>query len=264
MKNLHTRLTPLLTEAKQLLVAGFEGKVDHRQKLVNQDTVSIVTTTDMLLDNFFREKLSHVFPEYGFISEELDDTKLREYNWIIDPIDGTLNFARKIPIFGISIALWRGNEPVYGFVSLPFVNVEVYAAKGQGMYLNGRKTVPADHNLSHDPYLYFAHTGNRHEKAKLLSMLTTHYNLPRSVGCAIFIGAMTSLGNTDATIYINQGLWDIAAVWAIAKEAGIAYEFLSPLPDLAKNNYRGYQHSLIIGKPDLVKKLATDIKSIIK
>ena len=99
---------------------------------------NIVTSSDKRVQEFLYEALGTLLPHSGFFGEEdVTDFREAEYVWIVDPIDGTTNYARGIRDCAISVGLEHAGEPVLGVVYLPYQEELFYAERGAGAYLNG-------------------------------------------------------------------------------------------------------------------------------
>ena len=127
----------------RLLVKKFSlpKKVSYKAGGIDHLGTSVVTETDPQVEKILKQKLTAILPGSGFIGEETP-IEVKDYNWIIDPIDGTLNFASQVPIFACSIALWHKNEPIYAHVSLPLTQKTIHALAGQGLWLNNQRVKP--------------------------------------------------------------------------------------------------------------------------
>lgn len=100
---------------------------------------NIVTSADLAVEKYLKEKLTALLPS-GFLGEEGDDDRNHDYIWIVDPIDGTMNYARGLRQSAISVGLLYRGEIILGVVYNPFLDELYYAEKGEGAYLNGEKT----------------------------------------------------------------------------------------------------------------------------
>lgn len=134
LSQLSSQIQPHIIEASEMIAAAWN---DHQFTETKKDERDIVTTTDIAVEDFLRDRLSKVFPEAGFIVEEGVSKKQAEYNFTIDPIDGTKYFAKGVPLFFCQVALLKGDEPVLSFVSQPITKQLFSAIKGSGTYLNG-------------------------------------------------------------------------------------------------------------------------------
>ncbi len=99
-----------------------------------------VTKADLLSDKLITSRIKKRYPEHGIISEESGSYKIdAEYVWVIDPIDGTLNFSLGVPMFGIMVCLTRRRKVVLSAVYLPVFDEMFFATSGKGAFLNGKK-----------------------------------------------------------------------------------------------------------------------------
>ncbi|MEK7648666.1 MAG: inositol monophosphatase [Patescibacteria group bacterium] len=102
------------------------------------DEADVVTNADMASSSLILTAINEHFPDHGVISEEEDDVRAdKEYVWIVDPIDGTRNYATHTPLFGISIAVARNSIVEYAAIYLPCTDELFYARKGSGATMNG-------------------------------------------------------------------------------------------------------------------------------
>ena len=198
------------------------------------------------------------FPDFGFITEENEERIIKEYNWIIDPIDGTTNFSHKIPVFGISVALWKQNKPVYAIVSFPMQDEIVHAISGQGIFVNGKKYIPVTQKRP-EPFIIYSSNETMEQKLSVLQKITHVTPFPRDYGSAVFCLTSTALGRIDATMMMRVSIWDIAATILFAQETGKTYAFLSDPPDVRKP-IKEYGVSMIMGEKTLVEKIGPLLK----
>lgn len=134
LAQLTRQIQPHIIEASEMIAAACN---DHQFTETKKDERDIVTTTDVTVENFLRDRLSKVFPDAGFIVEEGVSERKTEYNFTIDPIDGTKYFAKGVPLFFCQVALLKGDDPMLSFVSQPITKQLFSAIKGEGAYLNG-------------------------------------------------------------------------------------------------------------------------------
>lgn len=131
------------TVIEALKLSG-EILLDYFNKPLNQSRKesqsSIVTEADFASDNVIREFIGKRYHEHNIISEETGFlNKGSEYTWVIDPLDGTSNFASGIPWFGVLITLFRGSSPEIAGAYLPVWNTIYIAEKGKGAFRNGER-----------------------------------------------------------------------------------------------------------------------------
>jgi myo-inositol-1(or 4)-monophosphatase len=185
-----------------------------------------VSNADILAEKILIEKLSEDRPDYGFITEERAEIAPKngcEYTWIIDPIDGTINFLHAIPCFAISVALKYKNEVIAGVTYNPVTNELFYAEKGQGAFLmtptgNVRLRVSGRVHLA---YALVGSNGfsmpkNRQVMERIVEKVaSTRYN-----GCTTLSMAAVAAGQLDLYIATQFKPWDLAVGFLLVKEAG--------------------------------------------
>ncbi len=176
--------------------------------------LTLVTEADRSIERFLREALAEIDPNAGFIGEEQGACGSRQRVWVIDPIDGTSNYAYGLPIWGVTVARMVDGRVTEGVIEMPAVG-ETYAAQdGAGATLNG---LPI-HARDGDSF-------SREEPICLAGDCTTGDMIDRSpskvrvVGSAVAKLAWTAAGRFRGAVVIGK-LWDLAAGWLICKEAG--------------------------------------------
>jgi len=261
-RSIHKKIIKFIPSIHQLILKDYHAGVSLYYKHTGFASTSIVTDTDKLVERHIKTALKRIFPPAGFIGEETK-AQVKQYNWIIDPIDGTLNFANHVPVFAVSIALWEGNKPRYAFASFPVFDEIVHAIDGQGLYLNGRLTKSTDQTPKRF-FLVYAIVGDNQLRKRLYPVIVDACRSPRNFGSCVFHGVNTALRRFDAAVMINQAIWDIGGVGLMAQEAGLSYRYLSPPPDLSKTDLKQYQHSLVIATHSTVKKIADKIKPLLQ
>lgn len=194
---------------------------------------SLVTRADQWADEALRDAIAHAFPDHGVLSEETTHVfPNTDWCWIIDPIDGTTNFTRGIPLWGISLGLLYQGTPVFGYVAVPPINTRFfgfwYGNSGlsgpTGAFRNGTAIAPSMAPPSGNQLFNLC--------ARSISVLK-HDAFPckiRMLGIATYnlltVASGIALGGVEAT----PKIWDIAAVWVIAQAAGATWHSLSPDP----------------------------------
>lgn len=194
-------------------------------KIIHKGTVDLVTEVDVASEKLLREELAKTCPEIKFFGEESGGENWKNGDfWIVDPIDGTTNFANRLPHFSISIALCHNGDPIVGVIKNP-INDEIYTAiKGEGSYFNGKKLAV---NKTSDMNEALAVTGfpyNRREHmdeilARLRNMLM-HVADVRRFGSAALDLCYVARGIYGVYWERNLKPYDIAAGKLILEEAG--------------------------------------------
>lgn len=229
---------------------------------------SLVTQADRWADEELRGAIAQAFPEHGVLSEEVEhilpDT---DWCWIIDPVDGTTNFARGLPLWGISLGLLYKGTPVFGYVHFPPLNQSFYGywygdsgLEGPtGAYLNDRPihTSPDDVSPNHFFNLCARSTSvlQKPFPAKIRMLGVATYNL-------LTVAAGWSLGGVEAT----PKIWDISAVWVITQAAGAVWTPLEADPIFPLETGKDYSDraypTLVVSRPELVSTFLPLVKGL--
>jgi myo-inositol-1(or 4)-monophosphatase len=216
------------------------------------DVTDIVTTNDILSQNFLIDRLGRLIPGSGFHSEEGVCDKNKEYVWIIDPIDGTANYSRGISDCAISVALARGGRVVLGVVC-SIGSGDVYSATlGGGARLNGSEIFTSKKDFA-SSMLCTAMSLYRKEYAKLCSdiifdIYMRSNDLRRFGSCALEL-CYIAAGRCELYFEMRVFPWDHAAGGLILQEAGGMVSGLegAPLlfdrttPVIAANNAQNHE-----------------------
>lgn len=186
---------------------------------------NVVTEADLASQGLITEELSRRFPCVPVIGEEGETGPFPRKGtyFLVDPLDGTLNFLHGIPFFSVSIALMREGRPVAGVVYAPALGELFHAAKGVGAFFNGRKLDRPGEKALHEA---IAVTGWPYDPALLgwaqrsLSLVQEKVQEVRILGASSLEMCYVAAGLID--VYWEVGLypWDLAAGWAMVEEAG--------------------------------------------
>lgn len=191
----------------------------------------LVTEVDELSEKYLLEAIGSFYPGHGFLSEESGASNSEaEYLWIIDPLDGTTNFAQGIPIFAVSVALQFRGETVLGAIYQPLLGEMFTALKGRGAWLNGQRIeVSAKSDLAKSilatgfPYDKATH---RENNAAYFAYFVPRVRGLRRLGAAAYDLACVAAGRFDGFWELNLSPWDVAAGILLVAEAGGKVEFL--------------------------------------
>jgi len=196
---------------------------------------SPVTQADFAVQNKIISEIIEQFPQHGIIAEEADSRKdclparIPELVWVIDPIDGTRNFARSVPIFCCSIALLRKGVPIVGVIYEPNFDWLFTATVGQVSKLNGKPISVSKSEFSITTVLAYSVDTCKPIPVKLRELFNEC--VFRNFGSAALHLAMTSAGMLDGVINFSGKLWDISAGALIAEQAG---GIIRPVDDSSK------------------------------
>ncbi len=181
-----------------------------------------VTVADTEAERVIIETITNEFPDHGFLGEESGDTRSTSpYVWIIDPIDGTKNFIRRIPLFGTQIALMKTDELILGVSNIPAMNELIYAEKGSGVFLNDEHITVTAVNQVAEAMICHGGMDSFGDRGVLghLCNLAMDAARTRSFGDCYMYHLLAS-GRVDAVIEAAISIWDIAALTVIVQEAG--------------------------------------------
>lgn len=193
------------------------------------DERDLVTQADVAIDTAVREIVLKAHPSHQIISEELGgDNTPAEWQWIVDPIDGTINFTMGEPIFGISIALLRNGKPYLGVISFPAIGERYWAVAGHGAWVQRtgqpkRRCRVSKTRTIHDARFSMGFNVTRLSRQRFLRTfkgLTLEAAVARVHFCAVFDFMNIARGGMDFYVNYDIHIWDFAAAWCIVQEAG--------------------------------------------
>lgn len=233
MKN--ESLDQLLTTAKEALLAG--GAVLRKgysgvDRVSYKTSTSPVTQVDRLSEKKIITLIRRTFPGHTFLAEEsaffkkgdLGKSRPGRYRWVIDPLDGTVNFMHRIPQSCVSVAVECGGVVLAGGVYDPFRDELFLAARGQGATMNGRTICVSQEKKMIRSLLVTGFPYNHQKKASFHAELLVPFLKKmadvRRFGAAAIDLAWVACGRVE--VYWEFGLapWDVAAGWLLVEEAG--------------------------------------------
>lgn len=203
----------------------------HRSDIETKALNSLVTYVDKGSEKQLVAALQQILPDAGFLTEENTiEERPAEWQWIVDPLDGTTNFIHQVPVFCISVGLKHKDELVLGVVYELNRNECFHASKGNGAFLNGKRisvsstTTLADSLIATGfPYYDYSSLDNYLE---VFRYLLTHTRGMRRLGSAAIDLCFTACGRFDAYYEYSLSPWDAAGGAVILKEAGgVLYDF---------------------------------------
>ncbi|MFP3942892.1 MAG: inositol monophosphatase family protein [Alphaproteobacteria bacterium] len=223
-----TALMNVMMSAARKAARGLKrdfGEVEQLQ-VSRKGPADFVTAADLRAERILREELSRARPGYGFLMEETGEITGtdRTHRWLVDPLDGTLNFMHGLPHFAISIALERDGQLVAGLIYDPVKEETFTAEKGRGAFMNDRRIrVSARRDLTTCLLATGIPFPGRAEHARFLMELETAMSSAAGVrrfGAAALDLAYVAAGRYDG--FWERGLspWDIAAGIVLIREAG--------------------------------------------
>lgn len=248
-------LTTTIMQAGTLAKGYFDKGVTHREK---SHLADIVTDADLAVSNFLVSAIHKEFPDHQIHSEEMkeDVNPGARYEWVLDPIDGTRNFAFGIPLWCTLIAVLENREPYLGAVYSPISNELFFAEAGHGATLNSMPIRVNSIDSFDHAYGYFSRAGNgtvygthgdRYQRA--------HTRLVQETTAWIHC-----FGTMLGTCYIASGGVDF-----MAQNAGLDHDYLAPalicreagaiVSDSDGNPWTRHRQDIIIANPKMHKKV---------
>jgi fructose-1,6-bisphosphatase/inositol monophosphatase family enzyme len=222
-----------------------------------------VTSIDLSVEKYFHQIILKYYPSHSIVGEEFgENSTVSEFQWIIDPIDGTSELINNIPVYGTIISLHYKNKPIVSIIHYPKLNIRYWAAYGCGSFCNGQKiSLTSNQKLFTDegPRLSLARKYNflRYgDEGHIFDLITKHYpNMRIYHSCYAHTCAVS--GQVDAMVEWNVRLWDIAATQLLTEEAGGTFHFI-------KNYYQegiGTVFSAVFGKSNIVADIYNLLRS---
>ena len=210
----------------------------------NKADGSLITNCDLWSDKTIVDGLSSITPGEGVLSEEgekcIPDTKAY---WVVDPLDGTTNFAAGIPYWSISVARFVDGRPQSSFLIIPTLKKNFVSIKGKGVWLNNQKIDPSQNN----------------HQSECVSLCSRSIKILQKKPNSIFPGKIrllgvsslnltsVAMGQTFGAIESTPKIWDIAAAWLLLEELNCSIEWLQtdPLNLVAGENLSNVNFPLI-------------------
>ncbi len=198
------------------------GKI---KKISFKGEINLVTDVDKKAEDIIRKKIKTHFPGHIFLAEEGGQRGSKSiYKWIVDPLDGTNNFAHTFPFFCVSIALEKNNEIILGVVYDPMRDELFLAQEKKGAFLNGRKIHPSNNkklksSLLATGFSYNIKTIADDNVGHFVAFLKKCQGVRRP-GAAALDASYVACGRLDGFWELDLHSWDIAAATLIIKEAG--------------------------------------------
>lgn len=220
---------PMLNVAVKAARAA--GKIINRAELdLDQIKVGVkgpndfVTETDQAAEQAIIEVLRQAYPDHAILAEESGASGKSDYEWIIDPIDGTANFIHGYPHYATAIALRVHGVITQAVVYNPATNDLFTASKGEGAYLNNRRIRVSKRGKPNEFLIGFAFPsgkseGSEHVKRKMIAMTESTAGIRKS-GSAVMDLAYVASGRLDGYLCFGLKPWDLATGALLVSEAG--------------------------------------------
>ncbi len=206
------------------------------EKINDKGCFDLVTDLDVSIERYISLQIHEHYPKDSILGEELcQNSAIKGRTWTVDPIDGTVNLANRIPIYGIQCSLLEDEIPMLGVIFFPETDIMCYAEKGKGAYIHGRKiNCSLNESLHHSVITMgdFSHSNNDRfiRQIQILQRLAPEVAKIRMVGAASYDFFLLATGSTCAHIMFSRNLWDIIPGLLISQEAGAVVTNLDGYP----------------------------------
>lgn len=219
-------ITSVLQEASTIANEKF-GKVVGTIK--DNDTNQILTEADLAIGKLMVERIQKEYSDYNVIDEETGVIdKKSEFTWVVDPIDGTSNFASGVPTYGVMIGLLQNAMPIAGGIALPYYK-EIYTAeKENGTICNGKKIKVSKEEKLSNVLIAYGIDGHKedpnitYDEVRVIGEMVLHCRNLRSSNSA-FDFIMVAKGGYGSFLNKTSKIWDNIAPHIIIEEAGGLY-----------------------------------------
>ena len=193
----------------------------------NKADGSLITSCDLWSDKTIVDGLASIAPNEGVLSEEGGKSiPNKKAYWVVDPLDGTTNFAAGIPYWSISVARFVDGSPESSFLIIPTLKKKFVSIKGKGVWLNNQKIEPNQNN----------------HQSKCISLCSRSIKILQKNPNSVFPGKIrllgvsslnltsVAMGQTFGAIEATPKIWDIAAAWLLLEELNCSIEWLETNP----------------------------------
>ncbi|MCM3759297.1 inositol monophosphatase family protein [Alkalihalobacillus oceani] len=216
----------------------------------------LVTEVDRAIESYFFDKISKTYPDHHFlgeegVAEELDS--LEGTVWIIDPIDGTMNFVHQKYNFAISVGIYHEGVGMVGIVYDVMSDELFHAVKGHGAYVNGKELVPVKERPLQESVIGLNArwiVDGKHPYRNPLLALIRDVRSVRSYGSAAIEIAYVAADRLDGYLSVNLSPWDYAAAVILLEEVGCQASTFQGEPLMLLT-----PSTVIVGKPHLHKEM---------
>jgi histidinol-phosphatase len=199
-----------------------EDQFGRPQRFHSKPDSSIVTDSDIASEQIIKQIITRRFPDHAFLGEETGGTQqTSRFTWVVDPLDGTKNFMRHVPLFSVEIAVLKDDEPHIGVSHLPLMRDLLWAVRGKGVQSEqGAVHVSATEHVM-DTYVSFGNLRHFDRSQNLMNLvsLLNAASQGRGIGDSWSLHLLAR-GAIDIFADARTALWDIAALSVIVGEAG--------------------------------------------
>ncbi len=241
-----------------ILSAGFE--------VSKKADASLVTTADVETERAFRKRIEERYPDMGVLGEELgDSSREHEFCWVIDPIDGTAEFARQVPLYGCIIGLHYKAHPLLGVIDHRAMDLRCHAAWGLGAFANAERLHLDDCTRAEAGAVARIGLPSRasflrpvDSSGVFQAIVEAYPNFRAYHTC--YAHTLVTMGALDAAMEWDTPLWDLCATQILVEEAGGQYRCVRETEIPGKGRF----FSAVFGKPSVVERLAGIIEDALR
>ena len=222
LEELSNFIKSIAKEAGNILLKIYSKKdLQHKMK-GEDDTNNLVTEADEAANKFLINEIRSHYPDHGIMSEEGEGINPNaEYLWILDPLDGTVNFKTHNPLFGTVVAILQNKKPLMSAIYMPVVDELYFAQRGNGSYLNGERIqgskttslvksvgcIPSHNKPGQWPLYMYENACKKKAWANAL-------------GSAAVMAVYVAAGRRDWYVSSDKDVWDLAPQVLLLEEAG--------------------------------------------
>jgi len=236
-----------------------KNKLNSVHTIDYKGEINLVTEVDKISEEMITSKINALFPEHDILAEEFTDIdRGSDFRWIIDPLDGTTNYAHGYPYFCVSIALERLNIMTVGIVYDPMLDEMFVAEKGKGAFLNDREIHVSNtrgiiKSLLATGFPYDIREDSQNNLNYFNEMILKAQAIRRAGSAALDL-AYVAAGRFDGFWELKLNPWDIAAGWLLVEEAG------GIVTDMGGNDYYLKSSSILASNGRIHKEMMDVLK----
>jgi myo-inositol-1(or 4)-monophosphatase len=227
-----SELESMARQAGEILCAGYGKQI----QISHKGTIDLVTEIDRQSEQYLLDEINRLYPDHHIVSEESGEIPGKDCClWFVDPLDGTVNYAHKIPVFTVSLAYQQDGVVLLGVVYDPMRDELFSAERGKGSHLNGEAIFVSETNLLDQSLLAtgFAYDIRTHPETNLdhFSRFALRCQGIRRLGSAALDLCYVACGRFEGFWELRLSPWDVAAGGLIAEQAGALVTNIHGKPD---------------------------------
>jgi myo-inositol-1(or 4)-monophosphatase len=254
----------LIEDINKLVLQAGKIALDYfgRVKVSFKPDRSVVTEADLKVEQFLHSELTKLIPSSDFLGEEGTSGSQdynSEYLWIVDPIDGSSSYCNGLPVWGVSVALYKNHKPYLASVYFPLVNDLFWNDESNKTFQNNKELRALSTNMEMGPESFVCIPSNLCNNCNLRICMKA-----RSFGSSCYHILQVARNAAFATILCKLGVWDIAASAAIAVINGAQLYDLKgnpySLPEIIQSGQ--IPEPLIVTHPDRLASVLKNIESL--